>query len=178
MTRGTSGRKSTGSFAMYDPSTSSWRTSQGTLAWGSDEFSETWPRAGMTVAGIAYRLPPSAPRTYAIASSSSQDAPSRWPTATTSDAYTDKMRSTQQKEGSMHSVTLAQAVQRWPTPRAALADRRNHKVWKRPNGTQNLENVVANRDPSAIGGKLNPTWVEWLMGFPIGWTDLKDSETP
>jgi hypothetical protein len=27
------------------------------------------------------------------------------------------------------------------------------------------------------GGKLNPTWVEWLMGFPTGWTDLKDSET-
>jgi hypothetical protein len=23
-----------------------------------------------------------------------------------------------------------------------------------------------------IGGSLNPTWVEWLMGFPIGWTDL------
>lgn len=23
-----------------------------------------------------------------------------------------------------------------------------------------------------IGGQLNPTWVEWLMGFPIGWTDL------
>lgn len=22
------------------------------------------------------------------------------------------------------------------------------------------------------GGQLNPTWVEWLMGFPIGWTDL------
>jgi len=24
------------------------------------------------------------------------------------------------------------------------------------------------------GGKLNPMWVEWLMGFPIGWTDLED----
>lgn len=23
------------------------------------------------------------------------------------------------------------------------------------------------------GGKLNPTWVEWLMGWPTGWTDLK-----
>lgn len=23
------------------------------------------------------------------------------------------------------------------------------------------------------GGQLNPTWVEWLMGFPIGWTDLQ-----
>jgi DNA (cytosine-5)-methyltransferase 1 len=21
-------------------------------------------------------------------------------------------------------------------------------------------------------GTLNPTWVEWLMGFPLGWTDL------
>lgn len=23
------------------------------------------------------------------------------------------------------------------------------------------------------GGKLNPMWVEWLMGFPTGWTDLE-----
>ena len=23
------------------------------------------------------------------------------------------------------------------------------------------------------GGSLNPTWVEWLMGFPTGWTDLE-----
>ncbi len=22
-------------------------------------------------------------------------------------------------------------------------------------------------------GQLNPTWVEWLMGWPLGWTDLK-----
>lgn len=29
-----------------------------------------------------------------------------------------------------------------------------------------------------IGGQLNPTWVEWLMGYPLGWTALKDSATP
>ena len=28
------------------------------------------------------------------------------------------------------------------------------------------------------GGQLNPTWVEWLMGFPTGHTDLQPSETP
>ena len=28
------------------------------------------------------------------------------------------------------------------------------------------------------GGQLNPTWVEWLMGFPLGWTDLNASEMP
>jgi len=27
------------------------------------------------------------------------------------------------------------------------------------------------------GGQLNPPWVEWLMGWPIGWTDLKPLET-
>ena len=26
------------------------------------------------------------------------------------------------------------------------------------------------------GGSLNPTWVEWLMGYPEGYTDLKDWE--
>jgi hypothetical protein len=24
---------------------------------------------------------------------------------------------------------------------------------------------------------LNPTWVEWLMGWPLGWTDLKPLAT-
>jgi hypothetical protein len=32
--------------------------------------------------------------------------------------------------------------------------------------------------PEAIGGPVNPTWAEWLMGFPEGWTDVEDSETP
>jgi hypothetical protein len=63
----------------------------------------------------------------------------------------------------------------WPTPRAAQAESRNHTVYVRESGKpQNLENRIAQREPSAIGGKLNPMWVEWLMGFPTGWTDLED----
>ena len=30
---------------------------------------------------------------------------------------------------------------------------------------------------SQDGGRLNPMWVEWLMGFPIGFTDSKDWAT-
>ena len=26
-------------------------------------------------------------------------------------------------------------------------------------------------------GSLNPMWVEWLMGFPVGWTACGVSET-
>jgi hypothetical protein len=44
------------------------------------------------------------------------------------------------------------------------------------------EGSITQEDKRAMtagnGGKLNPTWVEWLMGFPLGWTDLEDSETP
>ena len=32
--------------------------------------------------------------------------------------------------------------------------------------------------PDQIGGQLNPTWVEWLMGYPLGWTACADSATP
>lgn len=28
------------------------------------------------------------------------------------------------------------------------------------------------------GGQLNPDWVEWLMGFPIGWTDIAAEPSP
>lgn len=31
--------------------------------------------------------------------------------------------------------------------------------------------------PGVAGGPLNPPWVEWLCGFPIGWTDCEHSET-
>jgi len=36
-----------------------------------------------------------------------------------------------------------------------------------------LPNAVMMEEQKAIGGTLNPTWVEWLMGWPLGWTDLK-----
>jgi hypothetical protein len=31
--------------------------------------------------------------------------------------------------------------------------------------------------PQELNGALNPTWVEWLMGWPLGWTDLQPSAT-
>ena len=48
----------------------------------------------------------------------------------------------------------------WPTPRQFM-----YKDATTDRGKGNLGEKV--------GGQLNPTWVEWLMGWPIGWTDLK-----
>lgn len=47
--------------------------------------------------------------------------------------------------------------------------------------TGQLEEWIAKHGRSFSGrthGSLNPMWVEWLMGFPPGWTDLDASETP
>jgi hypothetical protein len=64
----------------------------------------------------------------------------------------------------------------WPTPTT-----RDHKGGRKPETltasgrgeTNGLNDAVTVRDQH---GSLNPTWVEWLMGFPEGWTDLKPSE--
>ena len=45
-------------FAWYDHASHLWRTWQLCLGGGWAEFSETWPRAGMTQNGIAYRRVP------------------------------------------------------------------------------------------------------------------------
>ena len=34
--------------------------------------------------------------------------------------------------------------------------------------------VLSEQLTSPTSGKLNPNWVEWLMGYPTGWTDLNN----
>ena len=36
-----------------------------------------------------------------------------------------------------------------------------------PAGRQGSEDLQ-----TMVGGQLNPDWVEWLMGFPVGWTEV------
>lgn len=45
-------------FAFFDQASQSWRTFQGCLDGTWAEFSQTWPKAGMTRNGIAYRAIP------------------------------------------------------------------------------------------------------------------------
>jgi hypothetical protein len=119
------GRSSPASFATYDPTTCSWRTSQGSLFEDSTEFSETWPMSGTTRNGIAYRHAPSALPIYELASGF------------------------------------------WPTP---VADDTGYRSRPFSQGGVSLSHV--------LGGPTNPRWLEWLMGFPPGWTHAGPSETP
>lgn len=79
-----------------------------------EPFLETWPKSGMTQNGKAFELPTLEQRTKDSESSS-------LPTPTVSDQFTGSLQSTQQKPGSLHSVTLAQVFLKpdlFPTPKA------------------------------------------------------------
>ena len=67
----------------------------------------------------------------------------------------------------------------WPTPRAnkvhpeITEENREHLANR---NKANLEEDIAGHCGKATG-KLNPNWVEHLMGLPVGWTDLGSWET-
>jgi len=52
----------------------------------------------------------------------------------------------------------------WATP--------NSRDYKGIPGWKNQKSL-----PKDVGGIPNPTWLEWLMGWPTGWTELKPLET-
>ncbi len=56
----------------------------------------------------------------------------------------------------------------WPTPTAHNAKEGNYQSEKE----RNTPTLAAQ-----AGGMLNPTWVEWLMGWPLGYTDLQPLAT-
>jgi len=70
------------------------------------------------------------------------------------------------KTGRLVQKGLTQIVEKFlPTP--TTQDAKNNDSQSQMERNSLPLNAVA-------GGKLNPQWVEWLMGYPVGWTDLKD----
>ena len=66
-------------------------------------------------------------------------------------------------------------VEKFPTPCASgWGNEGSRNILKK----QGICGKEYNQMIQGNGGKLNPAWVEWLMGFPIGWTDLGASATP
>jgi hypothetical protein len=163
------------SLAWYDQNSCSWRTYQQSFLTDSEPYLETWPRWGMTQGGFAYAHPMSERRI------TETDGFSWLPTPTSSDPQLERrakhgkhfQTSTgtvrrKNEDGSSSMLGLAGYVRMWPTPTA------NEDAAGRPNGKmQKMLGNHPNVRNSGIG-TLNVSWVEWLMGFPIGFTASKD----
>ena len=87
------------------------------------------------------------------------------------------------KSGHTIQIRLADQVREprlWPTPAAHEARLGYQRRDTGKKGTQkSLSTIVIDTEGGRekTTGQLNPTWVEWLMGYPTGWTDLSVSET-
>jgi DNA (cytosine-5)-methyltransferase 1 len=88
-----------------------------------------------------------------------------WPTPCTTDAKNVPYQ--KGPDGKRYPMLLgAVAPERmWPTPVAGDAN------IAAPN--QNVVSLGREIRRQEGSGQLNPTWVEWLMGYPSGWTDLE-----
>ena len=95
-----------------------------------------------------------------------------WPTPRANE-YKDTLQSvppSRLKDPGKCNLTQAIAMElMFATPCARDYRTGQRKRYDNPGRANNLNDQ--------IGGQLNPTWCEWLMGFPPGWTDLNASET-
>ena len=95
--------------------------------------------------------------------------PRIWPTPT---AHMSK-ECNAPSEHNRNTPTLTAQVN-WPTPRTKgmCGGTGSWDLLKKNTTIEEARSMGAGN-----GGKLNPDWVEWLMGWPLGWTDLKPLET-
>jgi hypothetical protein len=156
------GQKWRGLLAKYSPDTHSMKTAQCSLLEDSIESSVTLPRWGLMLDGALYQQPTQAHRINVTASGSKLN---NWPTPRANDAEKrGKIDHNNPRNG------LPAAVLKFPIPIAKDAKASLSPADYRRK-SPHLE-IVA-REGSLDAGRLNPNWVEWLMGWPIGWTDLK-----
>jgi hypothetical protein len=124
------------------------------------------------------------------------DVVKMWPTPTAACASGGQTSRSGKRKG---ELLLAGAVRMFPTPTASMmttADMeqaryagnkgsnrpsyQDAKMWATPTasvGGPEPDGATGRKLVTQVGGQLNPTWVEWLMGWPLGWTDCAVSAT-
>ena len=121
---------------------------------------------------LYFQLVPSTPNTDVIESS-------LWPTPSSRD-HKGGYIGGRIRHGKISRDTLDVAVQAvealFPTPMTPSGNQSGTmREWGGSNSPfrkGEIEDL-----PSFVTGPLNPAWVEWLMGFPVGHTDLNNLET-
>jgi hypothetical protein len=185
-----------GSLARYDLDSRLWKTPQLSLLEASGECSVTWPSSGSMLngacsermmlvpttdaSGYGFLPTPAATRwTSNKGGAAGRVGPERlsldgmairgiWPTPTASDSDRGGGRF---GRGNLDP---------WPTPTAGDANASGAAGYSTDSGRHSgttLTDAVAGSAPNGRLGRLNPTWVEWLMGWPLGWTDCAPLET-
>ena len=157
------------------------------------DYSGRLPKAGTMQNGVIYEHQILALRTE-------ENDGYAWPTPTTDDAkgrtagkgtvYITQTGTARCKNdnGTSSNLGLANTVKSWPTPQAQDGERgfdyntarRKAAGLNRASGGKIGDSLkhepalLPDIEANGGTGQLNPDWVETLMGYPIGWTDIID----
>jgi len=183
------GEKWRGLLAKFDPDTHSWRTAQCSFLEDLNESLQTFPQWGMTVGGGLYLLP-------TLVQTTSENESGLWLTPSTVDIPIRSAESMKKRldyrakigRNGVGAGCLSEQVEwsgigppigyitkdSWPTPTSNMYKGSSAAVIRQDGKNRSWDSLhYAVEQVTDIGGKLNPMWVEWLMGWPLGWTDLK-----
>ena len=196
----TSGRRCLESYAKSGPLGSLEKILLGESRWTSTMCYLTWRARAMKRGHLLFQLVPSTPRIDETDSI-------LLPTMTSTDSHGHGYQY-QNGDRNKQRLTLAGVAKLLPTPassdshspncgehhlarKGARSLRLNHYLWllkeilaptplasisKQSSKTQGgIKRILAGMK---TGLKLQPHFVEWMMGFPVGWLDLKPSEIP
>lgn len=119
---------------------------------------------------VRYKIPP----TGIHAGTTLTDYITMWPTPNASDNRPRATQASTDRRRAIGKQISLEAEVKWPTPKS--------RDWKGQSqrgihGPMDALPNIDSGDGTPIGGQLNPPWVEWLMGWPIGWTDCDASAT-
>ena len=177
------GEKCHGLLARFDPNMHLWRTVQCSLLEDLNESLQTLPKWGMTVGGELYLLPK-------LVQTTDENEFGLWLTPTATNI------SGRSQEAMEHRIKWRESSGKKTVPPGNLAeqimlsgeipcvDMKKPTMWGTPKA-QDSRHALRDRGKGNLGeqvsglhngGKLNPLWTEWLMGWWIGWTDLKPLE--
>lgn len=130
----------------------------------SDGYSMTLPRWGIASGGEYGELATSERRTSATECLSWRTE--TFPTPTVADSKNVGFNGS-------HQFNLHKYIAVFPTPQAtSWGCSGARKQLRELQAADKITESEYYQMTAGNGGKLNPTWVEWLMGFPLGWIDL------
>ena len=161
-----SGHTSDGTYNQLNLFNASSRTSKDTSRLDSTASSATWKKMVTTQRGDYSQRLKSVRHT-----SGNESSYLPTPSAT---SYGNNQGGAAGRTGKVrHSLESMARHNLWPTPRASEYKDCGPVGSKSHTHMDKRSYLCAKaKDPDQPSGLLNPTWVEWLMGVPTGWTGL------
>jgi len=103
----------------------------------------------------------------------------QFPTPCARDYRSPNLKPFSERGGGRKGEQLVNFIAHFPTPRAGSKSGGGAGLDGGSGARKAMVDRFGEEEAKALGsgGQLNPPWVEWLMGWPIGWTGLKPLET-